>query len=286
MNDFVDLKRLHDSVAIEFPNSILYCIIDHAGMPGLHSILVQAGVPWTSLFQGSKEEGAHSVAPTLISVSDLVIRDVTLRNRIAEQGTFSSTIIFLASPLPLPNLARRLAARMDVLISEAMHVMFRYFDPRVFEAMLEIFSTSRVGEFLAIANCWWFMDRRGTLVRTEAVFSGIDKLAVPIVISLREESAFIDASEPDQVAQILDATLTNKFNEISYSRRYQFIQQHSMAAQKIGLVSTHDLSLYCGLAILYGENFALDDKWASILAKVELDNLSLSDAIAEVEDND
>jgi hypothetical protein len=184
-----------------------------------------------------------------------------------------------ASTLTMPVLARKLVTRLNAKISEDMHVMFRYFDPRVFEAMLIIFSRERRDVFLSVADQWWYVDRRGELIETDARFNDIDTFGSPIEFSSAEEFAFTAASEHDQVARLVEDTLTDKYNEIPRRLRFEFVQRHMEAAKKIGINATHELALYCGLAVLNGEQFTSGGVWPALLGKVASGETSLIDAL-------
>jgi hypothetical protein len=46
-------------------------------------------------------------------------------------------------------------------------------------------------------------------------------------------------------------------------QRYAFVQRHMEAAMGDGMVGTFEVSLYCGFALLYGEDFGATAAWQS-----------------------
>lgn len=282
MDTYLDLRAFCKTVDADYPALTLYCLADHAGMPGLPEVLLQAGTQYASLFAGSKEENAVSVAPLLFSLKDAE-RKRLLLEWIARHGTFSSSMLMLASPMDIPSLTARLAARLDVTISDEMNVMFRFFDPRVFEAMLQIFSEERKAAFLGIAASWWYVDRSGQMVCVPSAFRDADDIDDLQTLSSDEEFAFVDASAPDQIAQLVATMLPEQYGSLHAARRFSFIQQHSAAATALDIHSIHDVAMYCGLVLLHGEGFADRPEWTAILASVKTGKVTLMDAVIEME---
>jgi hypothetical protein len=195
-------------------------------------------------------------------------------------------MLFFVSPLDMPALTGRLAARLDATISGDMDVMLRYFDPRVFEAMLQIFPEERRAAFLGIAACWWYVDRCGQLVCVPSAVQDTDPFDGPTTLSAEEECAFVDASEPDQIAQLVSAMLPEQYGRLGGAGRYPFIQRHAAAAREFGIDSVHDAALYCTLVLLHGEQFAEGPAWSALLATVKTGHIALMDAVIRMEEED
>ncbi len=269
-------------------SDFLYGLADHAGMPGLASKLTQAKAEWVSLFDGSGEESALSVAPLLfrIEVDQSGIQHRGLVNWIGEHGSYSSSLLLLASPLPLPELARRLTVRLDAVLPQNMDIMLRFFDPRIFEQLMQVFSAEQKHTFLSVADGWWFADRRGQLQEVSAVFSEADPFEAPLMLSIAQEHALLDASEADQVANLLQSTVQDEYLTLPPPIRYDFIVRHMTAARLLGIEATHELALYCALALLQGEQFATQKRWPAALQEVQSGKLSLAQAAEQIEQND
>lgn len=258
----------------------LFALVDHAGIPGLAKQLSKMRVQWLSLFEGSRDEGALEVAPLLfpIDADQNSFQRKALLRWIGERGTFTSSMLFLVSPLSMPELARRLALRLDASLPDEMEIVLRFFDTRVFEQLLIVLSDEQRDCFLNVAHCWWFVDRRGALQYVSATFAETGGCDVPLVLSTKQEAALLDASEPDQVAQLLRTFVPNEYAELVAGQAYDFIIKHMRAARAFGVASTHDHALYCSLALLEGEDFSEREKWSAALEKFGR-GTSLSDAI-------
>lgn len=279
MDDYIDLRSFSNEVTKGFPANHLYCLVDHAGMPGLHAELMRAGVPWTSLFSASREAEAVKAAPLLFPLDEEARKAHSqLLPWVARHGSFTSSMIMLCSPLALDELGRRLARRMNARISENMEVLLRYFDPRVFEALVPELEADQRDAFMGVADCWWYVDRTGNLAPQRAAYDAADSFDSPIVLSAQQEFALVDASEIDQVAAQVHSTVPDLYMRMGAPQRVAFLRRQMAAANAEGIVATHELALYCGLALMYGEDFSLESPWPEVLAQVRA-GVPFSDAI-------
>lgn len=276
MNAYLDLQAFCRVAAEAYPSNSLYCLADHAGMPGLHRQLVQTGVAWNSLFHGSAEESALPAAPLLFP---LLAANARLLEWIAEHGTYTSSMLMLSSPLGLEELRDRLARRMRARISDEMNVLLRFFDPRVFEVLVDVLDEEQRDRFLNPAQCWWYPDRSGQLRSQPAKFA-VDEYAGHLELSAAQEFALVDASEIDQVAQQLRSMLPDAYIRMTPVQRAGFLRRHMADAGKAGVVATHEVALYCGLALLHGEEFAHRPPWRDMLVQVGEGSSSLIDVVS------
>lgn len=265
-------------------DSILYGLIDHAGLPGLIGRLADSASEWTSLFD-SEDPNILSVAPILFRVGTGQdgIQQRRLVRWIVNQGTYGSSIMLLASPLSLEHLADRLRARLEAVVPENMDILLRYFDPRVFEPLIEVLSTEQKQAFLGAAEHWWFVDRRGHLQECFATFCATDSFSPPMALDTAQERALLDASDPDQVAQLLQSCAPLDYERLRQGERHDFILRHLEVARHFGIEATHELSLYCALALLHGENFASESTWEVALQEVKEKKISLTQAATKIE---
>lgn len=284
-SQYLDLNQFCEEAAASYPSNRLYCLADHAGMPGLHRELVRRRIPWISLFEGSKEDAALAVAPLLFALhAGGVQAESGLLRWVSEHGTFTSSILLLSSPLAMEELTRPLTLRMRARVSEDMDVLLRYFDPRVFEALLEVFTPSQREAFLGVADCWWYVNRRGEVVRQPAEAETCDTFESPLLLSASQEFALLDRSEIDQVASQLRLLMPDHYLRLNGARRADFLRRHIDDAKAAGIDSTHELSLYCGLALLHGDDFALAPHWQRLLADVRARHVDFAEAVAALEE--
>lgn len=280
-----DIYQLYKGCSTKYSDSYLYCLIDHAGLPGLVKKLDAESIKWVSLFAGSTEEEALSVAPILfvIKADNLSLKNPNVMQWICKNGAANSCVLLMTSPLSIQKLAGRLTMRLDAMLPDDMPIMLRFFDSRVFEELTAALSPEQKPIFLSTAHQWWFADRRGQLQKVDATFSEIDQFNSPLLLNAKQESTLIDASEPDQVAEMLINGTPNDYAQLALTDRYDFIVRHMTAARGIGIEPTHEIGLYCALALLHGEHFAAEPNWQNTLQQVKLGKLSLQEAAEQIE---
>lgn len=278
------IRDVHAAHALKHANDSLYFLIDHAGMPGLHRELRKARFKWVSLFEGTKQASALSVAPLLICIgaASEAMRDDFFMRWVCERGKYSSSLLLIASPLPIRALATKLTARLDAQISEQMDVLLRYFDPRVFEQLMRSLSIEQRTTFLSVANAWWFVDRTGELHAIEVQYSALDSFCAPLPLSARQEHELLDASEPDQVEAQLRHSVPNEFTRQLGAQRHQFLTRHIGAAREFQITSTRELALYCALALVQGADFSTRPEWAPKFDLIRDGKLDLTSAVARL----
>ncbi len=283
MPDYIDFEQLCEAAAVAHPSNALYCLADHAGMPGLHRELLRFGLPWASLFQDSPEQSALAAAPLLFP---LLADDERANHRflqwLAAHGSYTSSILILSSPETLDVLRTRLARRMHARVSDDMDVLLRYFDPRVFESLVAVLDDGQRNDFLAPADCWWYPNRSGELLCQEARHAE-GKGDAPLQLSAKQEFALLDASEIDQVAAQLQSMLPDAYLGMGVVERISFLRHHMKAARVAGIEASHEVALYCGLALLHGEAFAQVSPWRELLLEVRKGSTGLADAVAALE---
>ncbi|WP_035787539.1 MULTISPECIES: DUF4123 domain-containing protein [unclassified Janthinobacterium] len=273
--------------SIEFDGQ-LYALIDNGGLPGLAKQLDRTNARWISLFAGSRDEGALAVAPLLILIdgNQNPFQQQAMLNWICEHGTFTSSILFMVSQLPMAELACRLALRLDATLPDNIDIVLRYFDARVFEQLMVVLSKEQKTAFLSVADRWWFVDRRGKIQPVDAVFSEAEMHKVPLSLTVEQEGMMLDASEPDQVAAFLRPAVPVEYANMAPELRYDFIVRHMGAARMLGIYATHELALYCLMALLHGEKFSIQAPWATVLGEVKSGKSDFTLAVAQMEFND
>jgi hypothetical protein len=67
------------------------------------------------------------------------------------------------------------------------------------------------------------------------------------------------------------------------SKQYDFIIRHEASARLLSIQATCDISIYCALALFYGEDFALEKNWSEALADIKSGKINIEEAIEQVE---
>jgi hypothetical protein len=259
----------------------LYALVDHGAMPDLIVQMNKFKLNWTSLFKGSRDEGALEVAPILVPIrsGEQLLPSKTVMNWLLKQGRYSSSLLFLYSPLDTADLARRLAMRLDVSLPEGIEMLLRFFDGRVFETLLKVLQAEQRLGFLSPARAWWLVDRVGHLRLCDSCFSAIESPLIPIVLNTAQEAALIDASEIDQVAMLLSAMMPSEFESKHEVERVSFLTKNIASARSYRIVAPNDLTMYCAMALTYGDGFDQVSPWVSWLAKISEGVATMNDAM-------
>lgn len=262
----------------------LYALIDHAGIPGLARRLTKMDVEWVSLFEGSRDAGALEVAPLVFPVLEDVesLGWKALFNWISEVGQYSTSVLLMVSPLPMPELASKLALRLDAELPDAIEIFLRYFDTRIFEQLLVTMSHDQKASFLGIANCWWFLDRSGEIHQVQAGLRA-DLIYAPLKFSQDQQDELLDACEPDQIAALLQEFVPNEFNTLEPEKRHSFVIRQMEMAKNFGVTVTHEMALFCALTLMHGQGFTNEEKWSQIMSDVHAGKIGLTLAVENAE---
>lgn len=281
MTDYIDFRLAAEESLVAHPTSNLYFLLDHSGLPDLHSQLKKTSLKWKSLFDCTPEASALHAAPILIlagSKGHLQMPRV-LCEWIGRNGTYTSTVLMLLSPLQLEPLVRRLEARLEVKLSEDIDAMLRFFDPRVFESLTKILDAEQASNFFSSAEAWQYVDRTGRLVWIASSFDANDKFLAPLVLTQQQESELLDASEVDQVLDLLRSNLSTVLAELPPSVQYGFVSQKIETARKIGICSIYKLAIYIAIPLIKGAKFIESPCWQRFLMKLKQDDLQLTEDI-------
>jgi hypothetical protein len=284
MSTHIDFRAVAEESLAAHPTSNLYFLLDHGGLPGLHRQLKNSSAEWVTLFDRTHEANALDVAPFLVSIgSNGQLRMFrSLFEWIGKNGTYTSTVIMLSSPLKIQSLQSRLTARLDVGISEDMKAMLRFFDPRIFEGLMNVLSPEQLNTFLAPAEKWWYVDRAGKLMSLEATFNAIEKSAAPLVLSAKQEFDLVDASEPDRVLASLRENAPELIQKLPLSAQYDFVATNFKTARSNGLISIADLVLYNIVVLVKGIDFVKGATWSTLMDDVKSKSIDFLEVVSSL----
>ena len=250
--------------------SYVYLLLDQAGLSELPSIQSMGAAEWRNLFDETGVRVPISVAPALISIGNaFALRSHTsLLKQIAKRGAFSSAVVMFASPESLDVVLKRLVVRLDVVLSDNMNALLRFYDPRILETLVETLSSEQAENFFGLASRWWYIDRTGKLLQIDSVFQTRKEKEMPLRLSATQEFSLIDATEPDRVLSILRQNVPRLTANIPLAEQYGFAKKGIDSAVKCGLRSTPDYVLYCALILAHGVDFSNKPDWQAVFADV------------------
>lgn len=262
----------------------LYALIDHSGAPGLVENLKRLNIAWLSLFSGEQNAGALEVAPILFEIASRETwNEKAILKWICNNCSFTSVVIIMTSPLSMKELASRLSTRLDARLSGPVDIILRYYDARIFEALVKILSPEQRVGFLNPATAWWYIDREGEPKFVQSTFCLVEDLTAPLEFDEAQENALVYESEPDRIAHLLRETVPVEFGKLTAAHGNDFIKKNIATAKFWNLTSTRDVATYCALGLVYGEDFGQLKQWREALAEVKSGRLTLKSAIALVD---
>ncbi|QYF92054.1 DUF4123 domain-containing protein [Massilia sp. PAMC28688] len=259
----------------------LYGLIDHAAIPMLTRTLTRMGVSWQSLFEGSRNAGALEVAPILVPIRyrDNQLIPHSALKWVCQRGQFTSSLLFLESRLSAPELARRLAFRIDVTLPDDFEVVFRYFDSRVFETAMGILDGLQRNNFLSIATAWWYVTRSGELVKVSQDSVEPTQTDQPLLLNVAQESKFLEMSEVDNVIGLIREYLNHQYEAILPKDRHNVISRHVHAAHQHGIQAPHELALYCCLVLENGDDYFECGRGKAVLMEMREKSINLTEVV-------
>jgi hypothetical protein len=248
-----------------------YVLVDHAGAPGLIPELARLGLPWRSLFEGSREEQALSVAPILIALGACAPaappRILLLMAWLAEQCAHTSAVLCLRSALAEPVLRRHLVQRLDAQLPEGLPVLLRYFDARTFTVLDEVMTGEQLSAFLGIASRWAWMDRAGAWrLRAAEALSESQLAPWQWALTLDQEAALVAAAEPDAVMLLMRRVAPDLCEPVGPAELHRRVSQALVPARRLGLEDVRQLALFCLAEIEHGPAFHEQAQWQAALA--------------------
>lgn len=246
MSKCIDFRGITAELLESRPEENIFLLLDHGGLPGLSKQLQYGSTEWMSLFDRTKEEGALAVAPILVlAASGGKIRLSRLVfDWLKQRGTYSSSVMMLVSPLDLTCLARGLGTRLHITLAGGVEAMLRFFDPRVFESLLNILTREQKEDFLGVASSWHYIDRSGRIAQTTSKYGAVNPASKPVSLSQEQEDHMLAASEIDQILNSLRSSVPDPFSEIPRESQYHFVSESVIEARNKKLESVLQLSLY------------------------------------------
>ena len=271
MTPHIDFHAVAQELLAVRPSSNLYFLLDAAGLPNLHRQLLKSSVEWTSLFDCTKEASALQVAPFLVLAGSNGQLQMfrSLFGWIGKHGTFSGTVVMLSSPLDLASLRSRLAARLEVKLSEGMEAMLRFFDPRVLESLIKILPAEQAKTFFSAAEAWQYVDRTGKLVSVTTNFNTNETFVAPLLLGEQEEFALIESCEIDQVLDMLRENMPTLMTRLSTPKQAEFVGRTIFTARKQGVDSVYKFSIYAAILLSHGEAFAEGPHWTRVVEELK-----------------
>lgn len=240
----------------------LHICIDLASAPdGLRQVTSNTQPPGAiNLFQNAGTTDASAVAPWLLPVEPSV-RDKWL-SRSYRLATEVPAVTWLYSDLTTPELAQRLARRLDVTLGDGTQLMLRFFDPRILDELNGCLNKDLAAQYFSIGTRWAYLNRDLSLQHiTSNSPTTDDPLRTPIMLGNTEEQALVLASE---AGQTLKETL-QRWPDDLFTRpaqaRFDLSKQACTEGDALGLTSLADKVCLLMLAAGEADGYFVSPQW-------------------------
>ncbi|CAE6837827.1 DUF4123 domain-containing protein [Paraburkholderia haematera] len=272
-----------------------FALVDPAQDPRLPGVLVSEASALACLFE-DPEADVRAVAPHLIEINT-ADRPAAMEwlDRHAPQVPCAT---LLASPLSLAELARHLAAFLEVTLPDRTQMVLAFWDPMIFAALVgmpedqtlhvtgPVFSEAQRHEFLAPISGWWYWDRSGHLRHLDSSASPAQPdpagPAVPLLFNQHQVDLIVEASVPDNILHYIRLNQPGLLSRATDEQQYSFIRAQIGKARSYQIEGTGDLVNYCCLAVALGETFDTSPRIASLLRSVKARELSFDNFMVEL----
>ncbi|MBX3625681.1 MAG: DUF4123 domain-containing protein [Rhizobacter sp.] len=250
--------------------------LDHRDTQGVRHPLEVQGV-------STPDEAASVAIPFLVALSDEASK---LRSQLATFERWAlefHAVSWLASSIPVDALAAALGRRLDVVLGDELPALLRISDTRILPAVHAVLTESDRERFFALASHWWYYNREGALRVITTAANDEEAWPTPWQIAPQQESALLLAAEPDTVLALLREQAPVELSAVHRDKRHGFVVEQMELARQWGIESTQQQMLFCAIALNLGAEFSQQPTWETALAKVKSGALTLTQALALVE---
>jgi hypothetical protein len=181
---------------------------------------------------------------------------------------------FLQSPLPVTQLAPRLARALDLKV-DGEGIYFRYFDPRVFHHMRRLLPEAAFGRMLHGVSRWSYFMWDGSLAVQDMPASSVSSTG-----GLRLAA---DQWQPFQTIEHFNATqrlFAQRGMQFKPSQTVEFFAQVH-AARALGLVSPDDAAYYVACSHRAASPLSQHAAWPDVMALLKQE-VPLREAVAHL----
>jgi hypothetical protein len=260
-----------------------YLLIDQAAFPNIKrrkitlALLPHASVlPSATAFDGA--------SPLLLEIDSLGDDETTQRivQWLCEQGRWANGLMALRTPLPLPELRKRLNTRTEAILPDNYRVLLRFFDGRILPTLASVLKPAQRMQFLGCVTEWHYADRDGILQAVKDVqFENEDSFDAPLKLDQAQQNALIQASEVDAVIDQLHRHTQFDGTPPEYYRR---VAPLVASAKRYGIEDTPHVAMFSMVGLQDGAEFHLQAPWKPLLEQIRDGKLNFPLALEKLEE--
>jgi Domain of unknown function (DUF4123) len=267
------------------PNLNRYLVIDTAATRPVN-LATELGVSTaaTDILTGEPCDWRDGASPVLLTLTSTAAREGACQRVRATlwKWRFANCFVYIESEASPNVMAKLLRDRTCAVLSQELPVLLRFYDPRVFVALLIGFDASQVNTLLAGGLRWAIPGRRGELKLIERKVEPSDSAPLPFVLTAEQEAALIDAGEADAMVDLLlnqnNADLMNLLPPDQHER----IGAACAVAKSNRIDNLADQVAFCSLSLAIGADFHEHEPWAAAMDTVRAGRASFSEAVVQI----
>jgi hypothetical protein len=263
-----------------------YLLVNQAAIPGQRPLLTRlTTLPCQPLFGQDADACYDGATPFVVCIDNALASPSGMLAELADAACYACALSIIDTPLDLRGIARALTARTDVLLPDGDVMLLRFFDTRIFMALIDVLDDEQRDQFLSCATEWWYADREGAMVPSKGIGQdGLDRYEPPLRLDPTQERAMIEASEPDAVIDLLLSRGTSPLLDHSYPMRYPIVLGLLQRARAWGIDELPDLAAFSLLALYGPSDFDRLPPWDDLLPRVKSGELTFSAAVERAHD--
>lgn len=275
-------SALEAAVEPRWPDSRVALLIDQSAYPNLNAAADLIGALRPIGLLADHEDPFDSANPLLIEYASPAGPE--LLRWLSSQGRFTNALLVLHTDLPSNDLrdALRIRSRVRLETEPEPDMLLRYFDTRIFEAMLQVLPKQKMREFLSCAHVWHYLDRDGNLQSVD----GAQAAAALTFFELntREQHRLIEASEPDAIESMLAEYMPARLEAATGAERYRMLRCAIERARVHGVCELNELAPFCVLDLTLQSGWDDTEVWRSLWPKVKDGSMRFNDAMQKALD--
>lgn len=232
---------------------------------------------------GQSDAACRDGATPFVLRLDPTTRIRPIIHELADAACYACALTQIDTQSDIQTLTEALTRRCEVLLPDGVPMLLRYFDTRVFMSLLDVLTPEQADSFLSCASDWWYSDREGAMVPAMGtVRTTGDAFSPPLVLSVTQEHAMIEASEPDAVIDLIASSGRHPLFDIPYPQRYPIVVDLVYRARQWGLEEIPDFAAFVTIALSTSNDFDVLPPWNELLPRVQAGELTFSAALDRV----
>lgn len=222
------------------------------------------------LLSGGPCNWADSVSPVLVTLHPFIEEHHAAGlTATMDRWRYANCFICVESSMDAESFAAALTRRTRVELEDGLPMLLRYFDSRIFSALLRTLDSQQRSSFLSIGSRWCFPDRSGEAHLVECRQADRDPMNATMLLSNVQQAALIDAGEADAVINILLDQQHVGLIDLLPPEQYTKVSAALTASRRWHITQVSEQVEFSALWLELGEGFDDALPWSTELPHVQ-----------------